>query len=72
MTDQTDDIYITLRRKAEKLLNQTERKGMQVEFDDVEKLLEELHIHQIELEMQQQELQRINEYLSQQTFLLDP
>lgn len=54
------DKYAHLRKKAEKLLK--EKKGYKTEdfFDDIEKLVEELNIHQIELEMQNQELIQTN------------
>ena len=50
-----------LRRKAEKLLKETQKtENSTVEESDGRKLLHELQVHQIELEMQNAELQQAN------------
>jgi PAS domain S-box-containing protein len=51
MSEKNDEIFNILRQKAEALFKQTEKKNLQEEFEDVERLLKEL-------EMQQQELKR--------------
>lgn len=66
MAEKNDRIFLDLRRKAEELLKQSDRIDMAPAFEDMDKLIEELHVHQIELEMQQQELQRINETLTRE------
>lgn len=55
--------YSELRKKAEAIL---EKKGIvknEVYYNDIEELIEELNIHQIELEMQNQELAKANSQL---------
>ncbi len=47
-----------LRTRAEKLLAKTPRKVAAMPVDDVQKLVHELQVHQIELEMQNDELRR--------------
>ena len=51
MAEKNDEIFNILRQKAEALFKQTEKKNLQEEFEDVERLLKEL-------EMQQQEFKR--------------
>jgi signal transduction histidine kinase len=50
-----------LRRRAERRLDRTASKAPQPKDRDALKQLHELHVHQIELEMQNQELQRIRD-----------
>jgi len=52
-----------LRQKAENLLKEKGIKKPENYYDDVDKLVEELNIHQIELEMQNMELQESNKKL---------
>ena len=47
-----------LRTKAERLLRAKRRKVAQMPLDDVQKLVHELQVHQIELEMQNDELRQ--------------
>ena len=47
-----------LRKRAEQLLATTRRKVAQIPMDDMQRLVQELEIHQIELEMQNEELRR--------------
>lgn len=62
----TDKKYAELRKKAEQIL-QIKDAGKQVDYlQDIEKLVEELNILQIELEMQNQELQSANSKLEKE------
>jgi len=58
-----DSKYKELRQKAESLLKEKGAEKSEKYYDDIEKLVEELNIHQIELEMQNLELQETNEKL---------
>lgn len=56
-----------LRQKAEKILANKEQKYIDSSFiADVEKLIEELNIHHIELEMQNEELQKAYDQISEE------
>jgi PAS domain S-box-containing protein len=55
---------VTLRQKAETLFKEAGYADLREEFSNIEELLEELNIHQIELEMQSLEVQRANETLT--------
>lgn len=55
--------YQALRARAEQLLKEKGVQASQEHYQDIEKLVEELNVHQIELEMQNQELQRTTERL---------
>jgi len=57
---------IGLRKKAEQLLHQRGTAKSEQYFNDIEKLVEELNVHQIELEMQAEELQRNNELINKE------
>jgi PAS domain S-box-containing protein len=48
----------TLRSRAEQLLASSRREVAEMPVDDVQKLVQELQVHQIELEMQNEELRR--------------
>jgi PAS domain S-box-containing protein len=56
-----DHKFQQLRKKAEELIKQKGIKKSEDYYDDIENLIEELNIHQIELEMQNQELQAANQ-----------
>lgn len=56
-------IYNELRKKAELVLQEKGKINPEIYHQNIEKLLEELSIHQIELEMQNIELQEANERL---------
>lgn len=65
-----------LRKKAEEILKQKQKKAEQKHLEtDVKKLLHELQVHQIELEMQNEELQQAyqtaQEVLKKYTLLYD-
>ena len=47
-----------LRRRAEEFLNRNPEAGSKTPADDLHKLIEDLHVYQIELEMQNEELRR--------------
>jgi hypothetical protein len=48
-----------IRKRVEKLLLETPRDIRAIPPDDIPKLIHELRVHQIELEIQNKELQRI-------------
>lgn len=52
-----------IRKKAVNLLNESDLLAKIEQNDNLKNLVEELYIHQIELELQQQELQKANELL---------
>jgi len=58
--------YKELRKKAEQFLRQKGTAKSEEYFNDIEKLIEELNIHQIELEMQAEELQHSNELITKE------
>ncbi len=65
-----------MRREAEKLINEKHRKNAEALKDaDVKKLVHELQVHQIELEMQNEELRRAHQIaetaLKKYTMLFD-
>lgn len=65
-----------LRKKAEEMLkNQQKKKALEIPESDAKKLLHELQVHQIELEMQNEELRQANataeEALRRYTMLYD-
>lgn len=55
--------YKKLRQKAKELLQEKSNSLSNQYQDDIEKLMEELNIHQIELEMQNEQLQQANKQL---------
>jgi len=59
-----NDKFIGLRQKAEQLLKQKGLENSATFINDIEKLVEELSIYHIELEMQNQELQNTNSVLT--------
>ena len=48
----------SLRRKAEKILSQKPQDVRKIPVEDIKKLIHELDVHQIELEMQNDELRK--------------
>jgi len=50
--------YSTLRRRAEEFLDRNPEAAHKIPAGDLHKLIEDLHVHQIELEMQNEELRR--------------
>ncbi len=54
-----------LRQKAEKLLSETPEKPAPATGTDIKELLQELSVHQIELEMQNEDLRRAQEQLEE-------
>jgi len=58
-----DTKYKELRQKAESLLKEKGIEKSETYYDAIDKLVEELNIHQIELEMQNMELQETNQKL---------
>jgi PAS domain S-box-containing protein len=65
-----DEQFSHLRQKAEQMLNHLGQKSGSFEHKDVQLLLQELQIHQIELEMQNDELRIANEQLEFQQLKL--
>ena len=61
-----DSKYRELREKAEKLIKEKGLEKPENYYDDIEKLVEELNIHQIELEMQNLELLESNHKLQRE------
>lgn len=55
------DKYLLLREKAEKLLQEKGLQKAEAYYNDIEKLVEELNIYHMELEIQNQELQEANQ-----------
>lgn len=55
-----------LRRKAEKIIKEKKRFEPEIYYQDIEKLVEELSIHQIELEMQNIELAETSKQLEKE------
>ncbi len=62
----TNDLYNQLRTKAISILEQNKEKHVQDYVNDVEVLIEELNIHRIELEMQNQELRESQQLVTYQ------
>jgi PAS domain S-box-containing protein len=58
------DRFAELRQRAEIMLSNIEKQFDAEDVDDIHKLLSELHIHQIELEMQNEELRQIQAQLA--------
>ena len=60
------DKFLELRRKAEEFLKRTSIDNSDLNYQDVEKLIEELNMHQIELEMQNHELSKSNQIIEEE------
>jgi PAS domain S-box-containing protein len=58
-----DSKYHQLRQQAEKLLQEKGIEKPETYYNDIDKLVEELNLHQIELEMQNQKLKESNQKL---------
>ena len=54
--DSPDNSLIELRQQAENLINQKSQEGRQSPLVDIQRLMHELEVHQVELEMQNEEL----------------
>jgi PAS domain S-box-containing protein len=55
--------YADLRQRAEAILQQEPREVSEIPAEDIQRLIHELQVHQIELEMQNEELRRAQEAL---------
>jgi PAS domain S-box-containing protein len=61
-----EDSFINLRRKAEEALKKLGQSGAAFDESDMHVLFQELQVHQLELEMQNDELRLVNEALERQ------
>jgi PAS domain S-box-containing protein len=66
LSDRDHETFSDLRSKAEQAFREIPKAGSPYKNQDLEMLVQELQIHQIELEMQNDELRIVNELLEQQ------
>ena len=64
MNESNNKSFLSLRKRAEALLNKPEERVADMSIDDIEKLVQELHTHQIELELQNEDLKKAQLELS--------